>query len=149
MFNFNLEHIGFDKPKKNTKINGVFERSVKKIKNFSKYKNLSKDFIALNKIYKKVKKGGNVIITVPFGNRQFGVYKDSLNLYSVYKEYSLTDILNLVNKTKFSIKNIQFYNKKKQKFYLIKNYNFKNIKFSKNIYDMEIKNLACINLQKN
>ena len=144
-----LEHVGFDKPKKSKDLKGVFERSKNKIKDIRKYQNQSKDYNALNKIYSKVKNGGNVIITVPFGSRQFGIYKDSLNLYSVYKEYSVSDIFNLVSKTKFSIKNILFYNKIKQNFKLVKNYDFKNIKFSKNVHDMEIKNIACINLQKN
>lgn len=138
-----LEHIGFDKPiKKNNRGLGVFDR----IRNYKKIKNNNQDLLAIKNLSKYIKKGGKLILTVPFGSRKILYTKDSYNLYAYYREYDYARLKKIIRYSNLSLVNAQFYK--------FRNFGWSQLKNYKSYKNFDIKpyksvnSVACLELIK-
>ena len=143
-----LEHVGFDEFEPNQNLDTVFVRNESFPKELPEYESCNQDVIVMHELKRILKKNGSLIITVPFGNRGVCLLKDSKNLYSMYKEYSLGAWNKLIFNSNLELIDNKFYSNDKSEGWI----NLEDIdKISDNqdSIDAIVKNVICSEFKKN
>ena len=140
-----LEHVGFDEFVNDKNNYGVFNRSEKTPNILPAYSECNQDIIALKELERIISKNGSLIITLPYGKRGICALKDSLGLYSLYKEYSYDAWKKLLNSTNFKIKDESFFSFDNNSGWKKTNENLDNQKTDYSIFD-PVKHIICCEL---